>query len=301
MTTQRVLCNVKSAATGVNWSKVPSVADRGLIYHTFPSAITTHQWSYWSRTIRSNISTEFWKRTGYWCFYNLHFSVRNFSTKLHVNAINHAIPSFIRHPWWIDAHLWINRDRVHNFGFIIPRKWWRWVRANDKLIIVILFYEVYIRVGGRGASKLRYHTIYSRHWRIARFPFGSLGARIYRHFRKSKTIYRKSWSHLHSQSHKILQVIMLFVSACTWKSNNNAANDVESEESSTKPASDQSTIIVDGTTLKPNIFWYREVSVPVATSIETPLMVERTFINYCLLSRYFSCFRLLLWVQMKLR
>lgn len=42
-----------------------------------------------------------------------------------------------------------------------------------------------------------------------------------------------------------LQIVMLFVSACTWKNSQDPANDVESEEASTKPISDQSNIICE--------------------------------------------------------
>lgn len=43
----------------------------------------------------------------------------------------------------------------------------------------------------------------------------------------------------------IFQIVMLFVSACTWRNGKDSANGVESEEASTKTISDPPSVIFE--------------------------------------------------------
>lgn len=47
---------------------------------------------------------------------------------------------------------------------------------------------------------------------------------------------------------------MIFVTACTWKNNADALSDGDSEETTTKPISDQSGIVFNTSTVKTNKF-----------------------------------------------
>lgn len=169
------------------------------------------------------------------------------STKLHAIAMNRAIQWFIRHLWWIVAHCWIERSPVHKFGFITRQKWSLWVLLARDYQRNYWKNKSVVRVGGWRAIKLRWHPIFSGHWRITWLSVGSFCARIYRHRWKCKC---SMW--IDNFQFSIMwiafsQIVLLFVSACTWRNGNDSANGVDSEEASTKTISDPPSVIFEPT------------------------------------------------------